>query len=76
MVSNTNGSIATAPSDDDGAHSDATQPDATQPFDLIDPPDEPRQPSDPDGQMNGQDMPTADGQMASNTSEEVIPPTA
>jgi hypothetical protein len=31
-------------------------------------------PNDADGQMNDQDMPTTDGQMASNTSEEVIPP--
>jgi hypothetical protein len=31
-------------------------------------------PNDPDGQMDDQDMPTTDGQMASNTSEEVIPP--
>lgn len=29
-----------------------------------------------DGQFNSQDMPTTDGQMASNTSEEVIPPAA
>lgn len=28
----------------------------------------------PDGQMNDQEMPTTDGQMASNTSEESIPP--
>lgn len=33
-------------------------------------------PDDPDGLMNDQEMPTADGQMASNTSEEVVPPTA
>jgi hypothetical protein len=32
------------------------------------------EPDDPDGQMNDQEMPTTDGQMASNTSEEVIPP--
>ena len=34
------------------------------------------EPNDGDGLFNSQDMPTADGQMASNTSEEVIPPTA
>ena len=33
-------------------------------------------PADPDGLMNDQEMPTADGQMASNTSEEVRPPPA
>jgi hypothetical protein len=33
-------------------------------------------PNDGDGQFNGQEMPTTDGQMASNTSEEVIPPAA
>lgn len=32
------------------------------------------EPDDPDGLMNDQEMPTADGQMASNTSEEVSPP--
>lgn len=32
------------------------------------------QPNDPDGLMNDQVMPTADGQMASNTTEEVVPP--
>jgi hypothetical protein len=34
------------------------------------------EPSSPDGQMDDQEMPTTDGQMASNTSEEVIPPSA
>lgn len=34
------------------------------------------EPDDQDGLMNDQEMPTADGQMASNTSEEVAPPTA
>lgn len=34
------------------------------------------EPDDPDGLMNDQEMPTADGQMASNTSEEAAPPTA
>jgi hypothetical protein len=34
------------------------------------------EPGDPDGLMNDQEMPTADGQMASNTSEELIPPSA
>jgi len=34
------------------------------------------EPDDPDGLMNDQEMPTADGQMASNTSEEVTPPSA
>lgn len=33
------------------------------------------EPNSADGQMNGQEMPTTDGQMASNTSEEVEPPT-
>ncbi len=33
-------------------------------------------PDDPDGLMNDQEMPTADGQMASNTSEEFAPPAA
>ena len=33
-------------------------------------------PDDPDGQMNDQQMPTTDGQMASDISEEVIPPPA
>lgn len=33
-------------------------------------------PSDPDGQMDDQEMPTTDGQMSSNSSEEVIPPRA
>jgi hypothetical protein len=33
-------------------------------------------PDDPDGQMNDQQMPTTDGQMASGTSEEIIPPPA
>lgn len=33
-------------------------------------------PTAPDGLMDDQEMPTADGQMASNTSEEVAPPTA
>jgi hypothetical protein len=33
-------------------------------------------PNDPDGQMNDQRMPTTDGQMASDISEEVIPPPA
>lgn len=33
-------------------------------------------PDDPDGLMNDQEMPTADGQMASNTSEELVPPPA
>lgn len=33
-------------------------------------------PNDPDGQMDGQQMPTTDGQMASDISEEVIPPPA
>ncbi|MGB3911706.1 MAG: hypothetical protein WBL06_14655 [Pseudolysinimonas sp.] len=33
-------------------------------------------PDDPDGQMNDQRMPTTDGQMASDISEEVIPPPA
>lgn len=32
--------------------------------------------SEPDGQFDSQGMPTTDGQMASNTSEEVVPPTA
>ena len=32
--------------------------------------------SEQDGQFDSQDMPTTDGQMASNTSEEVIPPPA
>lgn len=32
--------------------------------------------NDPDGQFDSQDMPTTDGQMASNTSEEVVPPSA
>lgn len=32
------------------------------------------QPNDSDGLMNDQVMPTADGQMASNTMEEVVPP--
>lgn len=32
------------------------------------------QPNDSDGLMNDQVMPTADGQMASNTTEEVVPP--
>lgn len=34
------------------------------------------EPDDPDGLMNDQEMPTADGQMASNTSEEDAPPPA
>ena len=34
------------------------------------------QPNDADGQFDSQDMPTTDGQMASGTSEEVIPPRA
>ena len=34
------------------------------------------EPNDADGQFNSQDMPTTDGQMASGTSEEVIPPRA
>lgn len=34
------------------------------------------EPDDPDGLMNDQEMPTADGQMASNTSEELFPPDA
>lgn len=33
------------------------------------------EPNDPDGLMNDQVMPTSDGQMASNTSEEERPPT-
>jgi hypothetical protein len=33
-------------------------------------------PNDPDGQMDDQRMPTTDGQMASDISEEVIPPPA
>ena len=33
-------------------------------------------PDDPDGLMDDQEMPTADGQMASNTSEELHPPRA
>jgi hypothetical protein len=33
-------------------------------------------PDDPDGLMDDQEMPTADGQMASNTSEEQHPPRA
>lgn len=33
-------------------------------------------PNDPDGQMDDQRMPTTDGQMASGTSEEIIPPPA
>jgi hypothetical protein len=33
-------------------------------------------PDDPDGLMNDQEMPTTDGQMASNISEEVMPPDA
>jgi hypothetical protein len=33
-------------------------------------------PNDADGQFDSQDMPTTDGQMASNTSEEVVPPRA
>jgi hypothetical protein len=38
---------------------------------------EPRpEPNAPDGQMDDQEMPTTDGQMASNTSEAVIPPAA
>ncbi len=32
--------------------------------------------NEPDGQFDSQDMPTTDGQMASNTSEEVVPPRA
>ena len=32
------------------------------------------QPNDSDGLMNDQVMPTADGQMASNTTEEIVPP--
>ena len=63
--------------------SDDTQPfdivnlssDYAQPTDVAQPTDA-GQPSAPDGQMNGQEMPTADGQMASNTSEEIIPPAA
>lgn len=31
-------------------------------------------PSAPDGQLASQDMPTADGEMASNGSEAIIPP--
>jgi hypothetical protein len=31
-------------------------------------------PNDPDGQMDDQRMPTTDGQMSSNSSEEVTPP--
>lgn len=34
------------------------------------------EPSSPDGQMDDQDMPTTDGQMASGGSEEVTPPGA
>lgn len=34
------------------------------------------EPDDPDGQMNDQEMPTTDGQMASNTAEEQTPPPA
>lgn len=34
------------------------------------------EPDDPDGLMNDQEMPTADGQMVSNTSEEQAPPSA
>lgn len=33
-------------------------------------------PNDSDGQMNDQRMPTADGEMSSNSSEEVTPPPA
>ena len=33
-------------------------------------------PSSPDGQFDSQEMPTTDGQMASNTSEEATPPSA
>lgn len=33
-------------------------------------------PNDADGQMDDQTMPTTDGQMASNTSEELSPPSA
>jgi len=32
------------------------------------------QPNSADGRMDDQEMPTTDGQMASNGSEEVIPP--
>jgi hypothetical protein len=32
--------------------------------------------NEPDGQFDDQNMPTTDGQMASNTSEEVVPPRA
>jgi hypothetical protein len=38
--------------------------------------DEGSDPNDPDGQMYDQQMPTTDGQMSSNSSEEVIPPRA
>ena len=38
------------------------------------PADEASEPDDPDGLMNDQEMPTTDGEMASNTSEEVVPP--
>lgn len=38
--------------------------------------DEGSDPNDPDGQMDDQQMPTTDGQMSSNSSEEVIPPRA
>lgn len=33
-------------------------------------------PAAPDGQFNDQGMPTSDGEMASNGSEEIIPPEA
>lgn len=41
---------------------------------ILPPRDEGSEPDDPDGLMNDQEMPTADGEMASNTSEEVRPP--
>jgi hypothetical protein len=55
-------------SDPDGSATDAREPVGSTP--------EGSAPSDPDGQFDSQDMPTTDGQMASGTSEEVVPPRA
>jgi hypothetical protein len=61
---------------DASALDDASAFDETGSFDETNSFGERSNPNDPDGQMNDQRMPTTDGQMATDISEEIVPPPA
>lgn len=70
---------ATVPSpsfNEEGVPGDATAAGEAGAFDETNAFGERSDPNDPDGQMNDRRMPTTDGQMASDISEEIIPPPA